>query len=211
MATAARFGTAVVPPLDPLEVQTFHVKSGELTARYVVADKDPSQDHGLSGLAFDGSGWLYVLDTQWGISGWIRGAAPQVPPSTPVPTRTRTSSTPAPSPTSAPVVRYSTLRARRPTPATCPRFPTTLPSMRRQRLGERLPAGHHLGGTPGCHRRPGPRGVVPRREAGRRLRCEQCQTRSERASRPALVFVEKLLVGHRAGGGQDKPAQALPA
>lgn len=67
VATAARFGTAVVPPLDPPEVQAFDVKSGELTARYVVADKDPSQDHGLSGLAFDGSGWLYVLDTQWGI------------------------------------------------------------------------------------------------------------------------------------------------
>ena len=28
------------------------------------------------------------------------------------------------------------------------------------------------------------------------------------ASRPALVLVENLLVGHRAGGGQGAPAQA---
>ncbi|MDP8930926.1 MAG: hypothetical protein M3O70_20730 [Actinomycetota bacterium] len=67
VATAARFGTAVVPPLDPPEVQGFDIKSGKLIARYIVVDKDPNQDHGLSGVAFDGSGRLYVLDTQWGI------------------------------------------------------------------------------------------------------------------------------------------------
>lgn len=67
VATAARFGTSVVPPLDPPEVQAFDAKTGALVGRWVVQDRDESQDHGLSGLAFDGAGRLYALDTQWGV------------------------------------------------------------------------------------------------------------------------------------------------
>lgn len=67
VATAARFGSSVVPPSGPPEVQGFDLRTGELVSRVKIADKDPSQDHGLSGLAFDRSGRLYVLDTQWGI------------------------------------------------------------------------------------------------------------------------------------------------
>lgn len=67
VATAARFGSSVVPPYGPPEVQGFDLRTGELVSRVKIADKDPDQDHGLSGLAFDRSGRLYVLDTQWGI------------------------------------------------------------------------------------------------------------------------------------------------
>lgn len=78
VATAARFGTAVVPPLDEPEVQAFDAKTGELAGRWVVRDKDPNADHGLSGLAFDAAGRLYALDTQWGIVRFDPATTPPV-------------------------------------------------------------------------------------------------------------------------------------
>lgn len=64
VSTAARFGTAFQ---GPPEIQAFDVTTGAQTASYVVPDLDPNRDHGLSGIAFDANGYLYVLDTQWGL------------------------------------------------------------------------------------------------------------------------------------------------
>lgn len=64
VATLARFGTAFQ---GPPEVQAFDTTTGDLVRTYVVPDRDPTMDHGLSGEAFDASGRLYVLDTQWGV------------------------------------------------------------------------------------------------------------------------------------------------
>jgi sugar lactone lactonase YvrE len=64
VATLARFGTAFQ---GPPEVQAFDSTTGQLVRRYVVPDRDPTMDHGLSGEAFDANGRLYVLDTQWGV------------------------------------------------------------------------------------------------------------------------------------------------
>lgn len=76
IATAARFGTSVVPPKGPPEVQAFDTKTGEVRARFAIADQDPNRDHGTSGLAFDAAGRLYVLDTQWGIVRFDPATAP---------------------------------------------------------------------------------------------------------------------------------------
>lgn len=76
VATAARFGTCCTPPPGPPEVQAFNLNTGALVRRFVVAHQDPSQDHGLSGLAFDAAGRLYVLDTQWGILRFDPAIAP---------------------------------------------------------------------------------------------------------------------------------------
>lgn len=67
VATAARFGTAFIPPPGPPEIQVFDAASGALEKRIAIATKDPTMDHGTSGLAFDAAGRLYVLDTQWGV------------------------------------------------------------------------------------------------------------------------------------------------
>ena len=64
VSTGARFGDAgLVTP----EVEAFDRGTGALVARYPIPAKEVGRDHGLSGLAFDADGMLYVLDTQWGI------------------------------------------------------------------------------------------------------------------------------------------------
>ena len=76
VATAARFGTCCLPPPGPPEVQVFDLRSGQLKKRIAIVDKTAGQDHGLSGLAFDAAGRLYVLDTQWGIVRFDPSTAP---------------------------------------------------------------------------------------------------------------------------------------
>jgi hypothetical protein len=67
VATQARFGSSIIPPLVLPEIQSFNKLNGRLLRRIKVADADPNMDHGLSGVALDGAGRLYVLDTQWGV------------------------------------------------------------------------------------------------------------------------------------------------
>src|SRR5262245_18234691 len=64
VSTPARFGNA---GSGPSKVYAFDVRSGEQLNEYVIQGEDLSQDHGLSGLAFDADDRLYVLSTQLGI------------------------------------------------------------------------------------------------------------------------------------------------
>jgi sugar lactone lactonase YvrE len=78
VTTQARFASSIVPPLGLPEIQSFDRTTGALTKRVAIADADPTMDHGLSGLAYDGAGRLYVLDTQWGVLRLDLNSAPAV-------------------------------------------------------------------------------------------------------------------------------------
>jgi sugar lactone lactonase YvrE len=64
VSTQAHFGTVGA---GPSQVLSYDLKSGALLRTYVIAGEDPGQEHGLSGIAFDGDGRLYVLSTQLGV------------------------------------------------------------------------------------------------------------------------------------------------
>ena len=51
----------------PAHVFAYDANTGALVRDYVIPAKDPIADHGLVGLALDGSNHLYVADIQWGV------------------------------------------------------------------------------------------------------------------------------------------------
>ena len=82
VAGPATFGTTGKPPSA---VVSFDATTGEQESYYATVGEDTTQEHADSSIAFDGSGYLFVLNTQLGLFRLDPGTGEQAAYSTPFP------------------------------------------------------------------------------------------------------------------------------